>query len=65
MTGYLDTHDITMTSLDAVSKWLDSVVGVKAKKDNSQHLSALVPDPSLCLYPRYSASVLWMKVNEV
>ena len=44
---------------------LDSVVGVKAKKDNSQHLSPLVPDPSLCLYPRYSASVLWMEVNEV
>ena len=29
----LDTHDITMTRRDAVSKWLESVVGVKAKKD--------------------------------
>ena len=28
---------------------LDSVVGVKAKKDNSQHLSALVPDPLDCV----------------
>ena len=29
----LDTYNITMTRQDAVSKWLESVVGVKAKKD--------------------------------
>ena len=29
----LDTYNITMTRQDAVSKWLESVVGVMAKKD--------------------------------
>ena len=29
----LDTYNITMTRQDAVCKWLESVVGVMAKKD--------------------------------
>ena len=28
-----ENHDITMTRREAVSRWLESVVGVKAKKD--------------------------------